>query len=104
MKDSYAKSIPIEWTNTSKIFVALGDEHRQRIVLMFEKDERLNVSQIANASTLSRPTVSHHLKILLDAGVLCTEKVGKEVFYWLNKEHLKTSFDSVSNFIAKNHF
>lgn len=104
MKDSYAKSIPAEWTKTSKIFVALGDEHRQRIVLMFDKDEKLNVSQIANASTLSRPTVSHHLKILLEAGVLKTEKVGKEVFYWLDKNHLKNSFDSVSNFITKHHF
>ena len=32
----------------SRIFSALGDEHRQRILLLFEPNERLNVSQIAD--------------------------------------------------------
>ena len=104
MNDSYAKQIPDAWSNISNIFNALGDEHRQRIVLMFERDERLNVSQIAQASTLSRPTVSHHLKILFEAGVLETQKVGKEVYYWINKTNLKGSFTAVLDFLNKHHF
>lgn len=31
----------------SKVFAALGDEHRQRIMLLFESGERLNVGQVA---------------------------------------------------------
>ena len=52
------------------MFVALGDPHRQRILLMFEPGERLNVGQIVAASTLSRSAVAHHLRVLREAGVL----------------------------------
>jgi DNA-binding transcriptional ArsR family regulator len=69
MKSDYTQTIPPEWQAMSKIFVALGDEHRQRILLLFEPGERLNVGQIAEVSTLARSTVSHHLKILHDSGV-----------------------------------
>jgi DNA-binding transcriptional ArsR family regulator len=61
----------------SRVFTALGDEHRQRILMLFDKGERLNVGQIAAVSTLTRSTVSHHLKILREADVLHSEKLGK---------------------------
>ncbi len=86
----------------SRVFTALGDEHRQRILLTFERGERLNVSQIVAVSTLSRPAVSHHLKILRDAGVLNSEKIGKEVFFWLNKSFLTQVFDNVKNYMENN--
>lgn len=79
----------------SRVFTALGDEHRQRILLTFEPGERLNVGQIADVSTLSRSAVSHHLKILREAGVLSSCKVGKEVYFWINKEFLRTTFENV---------
>jgi DNA-binding transcriptional ArsR family regulator len=81
MRPSYARAIPRPWRQTAGIFVALGDPHRQRIVLMFEPGERLTVGQIVAASTLSRSAVAHHLKVLRGAGVLRCEKVGKEVWY-----------------------
>lgn len=89
MKAIYAKEIPIIWNDVSKVFSALGDQQRQRILLTFDKGERLNVTQLAEVSTLSRPTVSHHLKILREAGVLSSQKEGKEVFYWINKTQLE---------------
>lgn len=92
MNPDYSRAIPDAWRDMSRVFTALGDEHRQRILLTFERGERLNVSQIAGVSTLSRPAVSHHLKILREAGVLCSEKVGKEVFFWVNKDFLSETF------------
>lgn len=83
----------------SKVFTALGDEHRQRILLTFERGERLNVSQIVAVSTLSRPAVSHHLKLLREAGVLESEKIGKEVFFWINKTFLIETFDNVRAYL-----
>ena len=59
------------------MFVALGDAHRQRILLMFEPGERLNVGQIVAASTLSRSAVAHHLRVLREAGVL-QERKGRQ--------------------------
>lgn len=83
----------------SKVFTALGDEHRQRILLLFEKNERLNVGQIAEVSTLARSTVSHHLKILREANVLLSEKQGKEIYFWINRESLDEVLGAVLEYI-----
>ncbi len=86
----------------SRVFTALGDEHRQRILLTFEPGERLNVGQIANVSTLSRSAVSHHLKILREAGVLQSHKEGKEVFFWVNKTFLQETLRNVLDYVESN--
>ena len=91
--------IPIEWKNISKLFIALGDEQRQRILLAFESDERLNILQIVTSSKLGRTAVTHHLKILHNSGALQSEKIGKEVFFWVNKPHIKTEIQNVLNYI-----
>jgi len=85
----------------AKVFIALGDEHRQRILLTFEKGERLTVGQISEVSTLSRPAVSHHLKILRQAGVLDAEKVGKEVFLRVNKALLEEALSVVLDYVRE---
>jgi DNA-binding transcriptional ArsR family regulator len=96
------RAIPREWLTISKVYTALGDEHRQRILLTFEPGEQLNVGQIVEVSTLSRSAVSHHLKILRDAGVLLSEKRGKEVHFWINKDFLIDAMDTVVTFIRRN--
>lgn len=101
MRRDYGRTIPAEWQAMSKVFAALGDEHRQRIVLLFEDGERLNVGQIAEVSTLARSTVSHHLKTLREAQVLCSEKVGKEVFFWVNKAFLEECLSSVLGYLRE---
>ena len=99
MNRNYLRAIPREWRNISRAFTALGDEHRQRILLTFEKGERLNVGQIVEVSTLSRSAVSHHLKILRQAGVLDSEKIGKEVYFWLNKKQIRESLVAVMDYL-----
>ncbi|NMG66015.1 metalloregulator ArsR/SmtB family transcription factor [Azoarcus indigens] len=101
MNTDYSRAIPEAWQHMSRVFTALGDEHRQRILLTFERGERLNVSQIVAVSTLSRPAVSHHLKILREAGVLGSEKVGKEVFFWVNKPFLAETFDNTRAYLEE---
>lgn len=86
----------------SRVFTALGDEHRQRILLTFEPGERLNVGQIAEVSTLSRSAVSHHLKILREAGVLDSRKEGKEVYFWINKDFLHEVLTNVLDYLERN--
>jgi DNA-binding transcriptional ArsR family regulator len=96
------RAIPKPWRTISKVYTALGDEHRQRILLTFEPGERLNVGQIAEVSTLSRSAVSHHLKILRESGVLLNEKQGKEVYFWINKAFLLDAMETVVEFIRRN--
>ena len=99
MNKNYSRSIPETWRDISAIFAALGDEHRQRILLTFEPGERLNVGQIAEVSTLARSTVSHHLKVLREAGVLIAERQGKEIYFHVNKLFLQDAFGKVTTYL-----
>ena len=99
MNKNYLRAIPREWRNLSKVFTALGDEHRQRILLTFSPGERLNVGQIVAVSTISRSAVSHHLRLLKEAGVLQSRKEGKEVYFWIDKNFLVDAFETVTQFI-----
>ena len=99
MNKNYMRAIPREWRDISKVFTALGDEHRQRILLTFEPGERLNVGQIVQVSTLSRSAVSHHLKILREAGVLQSVKEGKEGYFWIAKAFLLEAMQTVMGHI-----
>lgn len=65
------------------VFNALGDKYRQDIVMMLAQDEHLNVGQIAERMPLSRPAISHHLKVLLQANLITLERVSRENFYRL---------------------
>jgi ArsR family transcriptional regulator, arsenate/arsenite/antimonite-responsive transcriptional repressor len=103
MKRAHAKTIPAAWRRIARIFVALGDSHRQRIVLMFERGERLNVGEIVAASTLSRTAVSHHLRVLRDAGVLKSEKTGREVYFWPDVAAVQSALAAVQDYLAEHH-
>jgi ArsR family transcriptional regulator len=99
LRHSYTRAIPSAWRRTARIFVALGDPHRQRIVLMFEPGERLNVGEIVAASTLSRSAVAHHLNVLREAGVLLSAKIGKEVWYRSDPEAVRAALTDVLEFL-----
>lgn len=65
---------------------ALGDETRQAIicVLLEAEEVGLRVGEITKATHLSRPAVSHHLKVLKDAGAITVIKRGTKNFYFLD--------------------
>ena len=99
MRRAYARALPAAWKRIARVFVALGDPHRQRVLLMFEPGERLNVGQIVAASTLSRTAVSHHLRMLREAGVLLREKVGKEVYFWPDVDAVRDALAAVQEYL-----
>ena len=80
-----------EFKVCSPIFIALGDENRQKLCLDLTQafPEGINVADLSAKSTLSRPAVSHHLKILKDAGIVAPLKKGTQIFYRLK---LKDAF------------
>jgi len=99
MRPSYARAIPKAWRHTAKLFEALGDPHRQRILLMFDPGEELCVAQIVAASTLSRTAVAHHLKVLREAGVLHSQKVGKEVWLRTDPQAVREALAAVMDYL-----
>lgn len=81
------------------LFQALGDPAREDIILTLGQHGRLNVGQISARSPLSRPAVSHHLKVLRDTGLVTVEREGTENYYRLTAaaglEQLKALISAV---------
>jgi DNA-binding transcriptional ArsR family regulator len=80
MSKRYDRKLPAEWAARARVFTALGDEQRQRMLLMFERDEELTIKQIVEACQISRTAVAHHLRVLREAGVLKAERRGQSVY------------------------
>lgn len=68
------------------IFNALGSTTRQKILFAINEEDDLSVQSIAKRVKLSRPTVSHHLGILQEAGIVSHRKVGTERIYFFSFE------------------
>lgn len=66
------------------LFFALAEIPRQQILLLLSQHEALNVNQIAEHLPLSRPAISHHLKIMRQAGLLEQHPRGTENLYRLS--------------------
>lgn len=66
---------------------ALADDTRQQILQML-LDEELCVSDITDAFSMSQPTISHHLSVLRQLGLVTSRKEGKQVFYTANRDNL----------------
>lgn len=76
---------------TAEIFRALGDPARVKIVnLLATSGEPVCVCNLIEPLGLSQPTVSHHCKKLLDAGLVDREQRGKWAYFSLNRDALRT--------------
>jgi len=66
---------------------AIADETRQKIMSVCCCCE-LSVNEIVEKIGFSQPTISHHLAILRDAGLVNIREEGKQTFYTLNQESI----------------
>lgn len=64
------------------IFIAFGDRHRQDIILLLSGGQPMSVRELADELQISRPAVSHHLKILKQAGLLSERSEGVKTYYY----------------------
>jgi len=69
------------------IFHALSDKSRVKILQLLKKNESC-VNDICKHFDMTQPSISHHLDILKRAGLVVTDKRGREVFYKFKKEVL----------------
>uniref|UniRef100_UPI0038B2F302 ArsR/SmtB family transcription factor n=1 Tax=Microlunatus kandeliicorticis TaxID=1759536 RepID=UPI0038B2F302 len=71
-------------------FKALADPTRVRLVSLVaaHDDGEACVCDLVEPVGLSQPTVSHHLKILVDAGILTREQRGRWAYYALRRDTL----------------
>jgi ArsR family transcriptional regulator, arsenate/arsenite/antimonite-responsive transcriptional repressor len=73
----------------AKLFKALGDETRLAIIRQLQEQGEVCACDFSACCDLAQPTVSHHLKVLRDAGVVKTQKQGLWVYYSLNSDKLE---------------
>ena len=75
------KSNPVEFAK------AIADGTRQQIMSLCCCAE-LSVNEIVEKTNVSQPTVSHHLAILCEAGLVDARHEGKQTYYTLNQERM----------------
>lgn len=68
-----------------RLFKALGDENRLRILTAL-RDDTYNVCHLADHLDISQPTLSHHLKVLRESGLVRAEKDGQWIHCSLNRD------------------
>jgi ArsR family transcriptional regulator len=82
----------------AKVFKALGDPVRLRLLSMIASREggEVCVCEMTPAFELSQPTISHHLKLLRQAGLIDCQRRGTWVYYWV----LPGVLDQLASFLA----
>ncbi|MEO3876194.1 metalloregulator ArsR/SmtB family transcription factor [Nonomuraea sp. B12E4] len=85
-----------ETTETARAFKALGDPIRLRLLSLIGAQENgrqagdgVCVCELTVAFTVTAPTISHHLKVLREAGLIDSERRGTWVYYWIIPATLK---------------
>ena len=76
----------------SNFFKILGEPTRIKILNTLDNNE-MCVCDIANVLNMTKSTISHQLNILRINNIVKYKKVGKEVYYTLDDEHVKKVFE-----------
>jgi ArsR family transcriptional regulator, arsenate/arsenite/antimonite-responsive transcriptional repressor len=77
---------------------ALGDPIRMQLVDVLRKHAgKVCVCELVPLFDLSQPTVSHHLKVLREAGIVGSERRGLWAYYYVNPDSLKELSAWLSN-------
>ena len=74
-----------KYIETAKVFKALSDEHRLMILELL-KDEEKCACIILKSLNIVQSTLSHHMKILCESGIVNSRKEGKWMHYSLSKK------------------
>lgn len=81
---SFAPFDARDYSDEAALFKLLGDAHRLTILAtLTQANAPVCVCDFTSALPLNQPTVSHHLKLLRDGGLVTTERRGTWVYYRL---------------------
>jgi DNA-binding transcriptional ArsR family regulator len=85
----------------NNLFKALGDPTRRQILEMLKKKD-LTAGEIAEAFSISKPSISHHLEILRRANLVVSVKEGQFIYYSLNTTEIDEIVQWAFKLTAKN--
>ena len=81
-------------------FKAISDERRRKILTILGKGNA-TAGDIASRFKISQPTISNHLKILKEAGLIKERKVAQTRVYSLSRDKLKKVIDSLEDILQE---
>ncbi len=79
----------------ARMFAALSDPTRLRLVELLSEEDELCGTHIAERAGISMALLSHHWKVLSDAGVVVKERRGQRQYCRLDHEALSSAFEYV---------
>ena len=82
----------------AKIFKAFCDERRIDIIKLLSTGEKCGC-KLLDELNISQPTLSHHMKILCDAGIVIPRKEGKWTHYRIDEEQSKKTIELLKTLI-----
>ena len=77
----------MDYRKTAIMFKAFCDENRLQILSILQSGEKC-ACKLLDVMQITQPTLSHHMKILCDAGVVNGRKEGKWMYYSISEEGL----------------
>lgn len=89
MQSKEIEQLASEFEKCQRILIALGDENRLHMILEMMKIGKcsgVRVNEITEKTHLSRPAVSHHLRILKDAGILKMRREATKNYYYFDPD------------------
>ena len=82
-----------------RLLDGVRDPIRWEIILLLGRGRAMNVGDITTQFRISRPAISHHLKVLKDAGIVRSDKIGQEVFYHLDRDRIVAGLRQIADLI-----
>lgn len=77
-----------KYDNNAKIFKALSDSNRLQIIYILSLGEKC-ACRLLEHFKFTQPTLSHHMKVLMDCGLVISRKEGTWNYYSLNEDNTK---------------
>ena len=74
----------MELEDAARAFKALGDENRLRIARLIADKGEICACRLLEDFDMAQPTLSHHMKLLRDCGLVTARKEGRWMHYSLN--------------------
>lgn len=89
------------YTDTAKVLKSISEPKRLRIVDMLSCGE-MCACEILEAFHITQPTLSHDMKLLVEAGLVSDRREGKNIYYSLNQQAIQSLQSVLTNiFIEK---